>query len=109
MCQISSRSEWNQSSTVEAKILPNVSYIPIARSPTTPSRSIERPPILPMNRMHEVMAIGPPCAPVTSWRTDSGPISSIASTTASATSVRASSHVIRFQRPEPLSPTRLSG
>src|SRR3989304_2358261 len=63
MCQISSRSEWNQSSTVEAKILPNTSYSPIARSPTTPSRSMERPPSLPTKRRQERRAIGPAPAP----------------------------------------------
>src|SRR3989304_2232163 len=43
MCQIRRSSEWNQSSTVEAKILPNTSYSPIARSPTTPSRTTAEP------------------------------------------------------------------
>ncbi len=109
MCQIRRRSERNQSSTLLAKIFPKVRYIPGAKSFTTPSRSMDTPPTRRINRIMALKAIGPPWAPVISCTMDWGPCSSMASRTASATSVMASSQEIRFQRPEPRSPTRLMG
>ena len=71
-----------------------------------PFTSVWMPPMRPMNRL---VAGTTATSGVPSWTTDSVPTSSMASMTASATSVRASSQVMRSHWPEPRSPTRRMG